>query len=246
MRTSLRDHPRIRGEHGLLGPDVSSGQGSSPHTRGAQSAARPEGRFHGIIPAYAGSTRIPDPRRSQGPGSSPHTRGAPTWTSFGGASVWDHPRIRGEHFMNVRNAAPSPGSSPHTRGAHERHVVIYECGRIIPAYAGSTQRAPDLHGPGPGSSPHTRGAHPRPHPIRHPARIIPAYAGSTRSPSSKPHGKADHPRIRGEHRYGAVRSSLQGGSSPHTRGAPVGDEDEPSADGIIPAYAGSTRTRRRG
>ena len=70
------DHPRIRGEHlntRMLSP---GGVGSSPHTRGAQPAARPQGGLHGIIPAYAGST-----------GS--------VYLEHHAAS--DHPRIRGEH-----------------------------------------------------------------------------------------------------------------------------------------------------
>src|SRR5690606_25926769 len=56
------DHPRIRGEHlnHLMYPV--SHWGSSPHTRGAQSTERSGDRSLGIIPAYAGSTRKPDPR----------------------------------------------------------------------------------------------------------------------------------------------------------------------------------------
>ena len=34
------DHPRIRGEHGILGGGPSMGEGSSPHTRGARRSAR--------------------------------------------------------------------------------------------------------------------------------------------------------------------------------------------------------------
>ena len=51
------DHPRIRGEHRLQGMPVHPDQGSSPHTRGARFRPRGDRRCHGIIPAYAGSTR---------------------------------------------------------------------------------------------------------------------------------------------------------------------------------------------
>ena len=34
-RPLVRDHPRIRGEHSLLGHEKGPGEGSSPHTRGA-------------------------------------------------------------------------------------------------------------------------------------------------------------------------------------------------------------------
>ena len=51
------DHPRIRGEHFGIEESLVSGEGSSPHTRGAPNA-EPGRRFlGGIIPAYAGSTR---------------------------------------------------------------------------------------------------------------------------------------------------------------------------------------------
>ena len=92
-----RDHPRIRGEHGLdefaqvLGQWIIpayagstdqppapalAGDGSSPHTRGALSAGGGRGAGRRIIPAYAGSTN--------GPSSRP-------------PPATDHPRIRGEH-----------------------------------------------------------------------------------------------------------------------------------------------------
>ena len=171
-------------------------------------------------------------------------RGAPrSWTS---GSCWsgDHPRTCGEHGARSRRTP-------------RRH-------RIIPAYAGST--LPDFvsfHLMS-GSSPHTRGAprgrsrgcpSPKDHPrIRgeHPDGrsagqrddgIIPAYAGSTshaedsrldmagssphtrgarQSCSRRPRGSRDHPRIRGEHARADVC---------HDVGL-----------GIIPAYAGSTRS----
>ena len=158
------------------------------------------------------------------------------------AGLRDHPRIRGEHLTLT--------------------VIRLENMGIIPAYAGSTVRFHPFPAPLWGSSPHTRGApqtlrrtlrcqgdHPR---IRGEhsqqatqsvaaARIIPAYAGSTKSlrkrqsiiPGSSPHTRGalqpgrssicthrDHPRIRGEHALVRVHP--------------------PAADGIIPAYAGST------
>ena len=234
-----RDHPRIRGEH-PPGPATNCPcPGSSPHTRGAPSRAWPPRRPGGIIPAYAGST-----------------------LSLGGfpPRCTDHPRIRGEHSTSAEALLMKVGSSPHTRGAPpQRHHRRSE-GRIIPAYAGSTVsllvshfrpsdhpriRGEHSHagtcsyGIG-GSSPHTRGARPAPSASAPPLRIIPAYAGSTPSPSSKPHGKADHPRIRGEHTRSHAQKGWGGGSSPHTRGA-----RRPSGRGsgrrrIIPAYAGST------
>ena len=173
----------------------------------------------GIIPAYAGSTihRRPHFRRRR-----------------------DHPRIRGEHVPAVDPCCWGAGSSPHTRGAPSwRQLVAERCG-IIPAYAGSTQyivfsvtnltdhpRIRGEHSPfslpetmQTGSSPHTRGAPVGLALARKAPRIIPAYAGSTALFGDLHAGIPDHPRIRGEHRAGAVQAPQEAGSSPHTRGAP--------------------------
>ena len=91
-----------------------------------------------------------------------------------------------------------------------------------------------------GSSPHTRGAQrriPLPRGLR---RIIPAYAGSTGWGLRIPHIGRDHPRIRGEHWGHGGPGRGPRGSSPHTRGAHVGDQSPQLLLGIIPAYAGST------
>ena len=113
-----RDHPRIRGEHGLLGHAHLSAQGSSPHTRGAPVIVPTPGGLVGIIPAYAGST----PEDSRMPVRAP-----------------DHPRIRGEHPGLGQWSRRDTGSSPHTRGAHHSRGAASAAPRIIPAYAGSTR-----------------------------------------------------------------------------------------------------------
>ena len=167
--------------------------GSSPHTRGALRPCPVVASNPRIIPAYAGSTV--KPRRWIIPAYAGSTaidqRLSTPWE--------DHPRIRGEHSISAVHLRASIGSSPHTRGALSAERSRHLRGRIIPAYAGSTQRNgissysrrdhPRIRGehvvplPGAtlaaGSSPHTRGA-------RHgfvrrllPPRIIPAYAGST-------------------------------------------------------------------
>ena len=151
------DHPRIRGEHLVVGELVAGECGSSPHTRGAQVLGDDLGVHLGIIPAYAGST-----------------------FALSNASRWDqdHPRIRGEHVPEQAFGYPQAGSSPHTRGALLRGNAFRGVPGIIPAYAGSTQRRLGVEQPPqdhprirgehcrsaasrpfcPGSSPHTRGA----------------------------------------------------------------------------------------
>ena len=54
----------------------------------------------------------------------------------------------------------------------------------------------------------------------------------------------DHPRIRGEHLDHRHPPGAGAGSSPHTRGARRPRPPSRRPDGIIPAYAGSTRRRR--
>ena len=156
------DHPRIRGEHSQEINPAFSRRGSSPHTRGARlygEALQIPGR---IIPAYAGSTRMPSPSSatcSDHPRiRGEHVKGRPpagaggriipayagSTKSGGGlpARARDHPRIRGEHTRSTILAFSCGGSSPHTRGArgpdHDRDRPV----GIIPAYAGSTQIVP--------------------------------------------------------------------------------------------------------
>ena len=67
-------HPRLRGEHAALVKNSVGLMGSSPPTRGAPNTVRAELTLTGLIPAYAGSTRIPVFRR-RGSGAHPRLRG---------------------------------------------------------------------------------------------------------------------------------------------------------------------------
>ena len=71
--------------------------------------------------------------------------------------------------------------------------------------------------------------------------IIPAYAGSTANPWIVHAEHRDHPRIRGEHCTPLSGINNAQGSSPHTRGAHPYSSGGDGDQGIIPAYAGSTR-----
>ena len=238
-RPPASDHPRIRGEHGVLLLSGCLVPGSSPHTRGARVCRCPGRPGRGIIPAYAGST------------------GVEAYPIFDEA---DHPRIRGEHRRAIWNDAMMMGSSPHTRGALSCRAHRWRIGWIIPAYAGSTVEIPAAsfpsedhprirgeHGSGngkavhqDGSSPHTRGARRRTPLGRHPCGIIPAYAGSTPCGTPILTECRDHPRIRGEHDCSIYFTNFPTGSSPHTRGALSLSGALIGCGRIIPAYAGST------
>ena len=223
------DHPRIRGEHNPRRRDRDHAPGSSPHTRGARPSACRSCRRRGIIPAYAGSTKLA--RRLI-------------------VIELDHPRIRGEHNQCIVKDQRFVGSSPHTRGAPSESRTRGALSRIIPAYAGSTdwtrwsllagQDHPRIRGEhipcrgSPtkvrGSSPHTRGAPYRWGMTARSPGIIPAYAGSTARGAVVLAGWMDHPRIRGEHWCLFQLGDPDGGSSPHTRGARPG----------IPSHSSST------
>ena len=142
-------------------------------------------------------------------------------------------------------ACSSMGSSPHTRGALGEDNARDDPARIIPAYAGSTGDQWGQDRVRVGSSPHTRGARRGPGRRSPGPGIIPAYAGSTMPAPSSPSSERDHPRIRGEHTYGAKKIALRRGSSPHTRGArvygyplPQGTADHPRIRGEHSASVG--------
>ena len=237
---SMRDHPRIRGEHVQMNRAIADGSGSSPHTRGAPLEACERIRPRGIIPAYAGSTSRKPPgrgRRWDHPrirgehhkplhvdrahqGSSPHTRGAPDSASTTSDSSRIIPAYAGSTFQTFMADIAERGSSPHTRGALAPGDHVGVGSGIIPAYAGSTQPVHDPGRPADGSSPHTRGALSQEIGVVDARRIIPAYAGSTRRRRSDSPSGGDHPRIRGEHRPDDGLECDLDGSSPHTRGAP--------------------------
>ena len=177
-RGRSRDHPRIRGEHLSQPAAETTSTGSSPHTRGAPSAAcrnRVLREDHPRIRGeHANSAGISCLMR----GSSPHTRGARSLATSRLPTKPDHPRIRGEHNICASVCDSPVGSSPHTRGAPPSTFPKASAWRIIPAYAGSTGHTqphgqlfadhPRIRGEHPlllrcefewlGSSPHTRGA----------------------------------------------------------------------------------------
>ena len=74
------DHPRVCGEHPVLGWLVRGGRGSSPRMRGAPYPVNMAGSLEGIIPAYAGSTTLPEMHLS---------------------GMRDHPRVCGEHIQTT-------------------------------------------------------------------------------------------------------------------------------------------------
>ena len=235
------DHPRVCGEHPYLVKSPSPSLGSSPRMRGAHCVLVVQRERRGIIPAYAGSTLADTIRRS---------------------ALGDHPRVCGEHFGGGAWWFVVLGSSPRMRGAQQDVAALRVAVGIIPAYAGSTgtsYRLPLCSGDHPrvcgehstireamrsgwGSSPRMRGALEGRELLVDVGGIIPAYAGSTATRPRASSPSRDHPRVCGEHLILALHRPCPLGSSPRMRGARVDVKRGGQRVGIIPAYAGSTRT----
>ena len=176
MCSSNRDHPRLRGEKAKSSVLAQLPRGSSPLTRGKVSLCASPRHLLRIIPAYAGKRTNVD-RVLQ------VTR--------------DHPRLRGEKLKSQPPLMVGAGSSPLTRGKGISKIFVPEPLRIIPAYAGKSQKYlyhqtnqgdhPRLRGEKTGfpvtnsrregSSPLTRGKDKELHDKSLKIRIIPAYAG---------------------------------------------------------------------
>ena len=75
--------------------------------------------------------------------------------------------------------------------------------------------------------------------------IIPAYAGNTPRFRWCRKARRDHPRVCGEHRRRTRLAITLSGSSPRMRGTLSGALPSIQGHGIIPAYAGNTRSRTR-
>ena len=94
-----------------------------------------------------------------------------------------------------------------------------------------------------GSSPLSRGIRIPPKPAGCTSGIIPALAGNTRMRQLRRRTAQDHPRSRGEYTQALHPRLISWGSSPLSRGIPLGILPAFTSDGIIPALAGNTALR---
>ena len=117
IRSSMRAHPRSRGENAALGLVEDAETGSSPLTRGKLPLDSDEGACGGLIPAHAGKTS----RRPGGPQRSAA-----------------HPRSRGENEVGDVRQGARGGSSPLTRGKLRCRGGRGRRRWLIPAHAGKT------------------------------------------------------------------------------------------------------------
>ena len=135
------------------------------------------------------------------------------------------------------------GSSPRMRGALDIIYVFDSSERDHPRGCGEHVRA--VHGQRfeQGSSPRMRGALISPGSLSRSTWIIPADAGSTDIPRIAFQIDMDHPRGCGEHKTCDTPGLCTRGSSPRMRGAHGVRSLREHERRIIPADAGSTRSR---
>ena len=219
MRIPQPAHPRSRGENrdGVL-KSMSIG-GSSPLTRGKQTAsldmlrdtlAHPRSRGENVCVCWYFQLRA---------GSSPLTRGKHERNHW----AIDLTRLIPAHAGKTRNVmlrSMRPPAHPRSRGENTRKQqdAVAEIG----------------------SSPLTRGKRrclERSGPRR---RLIPAHAGKTMKPRRTSSRITAHPRSRGENTRKQQDAVAEIGSSPLTRGKLSGWIGVMVPVGLIPAHAGKT------
>ena len=217
-RASATVHPRARGERAHEPSRPVCVSGSSPRTRGTRLRSLDERLCGRFIPAHAGNAR----RRRATPGRR---------------TV--HPRARGERAA----ATPPPwlvtGSSPRTRGTLAGEAPGVRAVLVHPRARGERTASTTISGACSGSSPRTRGTRRAAQHRQHRRRFIPAHAGNAAGSRAPTRRRTVHPRARGERTPSGSRIARSGGSSPRTRGTPIGCYQHPVGPRFIPAHAGN-------
>ena len=235
-----RAHPRVGGENWFHARVSQALRGSSPRGRGKPSVRLRKCTPRGLIPAWAGKTRL-------GTLTTSRSRA--------------HPRVGGENAHGHGRRHRRRGSSPRGRGKPHGARLAPGVSGLIPAWAGKTCKSnpyvlgvrahPRVGGENLegvvyvrqtlGSSPRGRGklvilpflivSH----------RLIPAWAGKTMRSPARPRSSPAHPRVGGENlSVWQMRSTLSG-SSPRGRGKLLLCRCYTRAFRLIPAWAGKTQ-----
>ena len=197
--------------------------GSSPRVRGKPTRSRVCLYARGLIPACAGKTPRQDLQEVR---------------------AWAHPRVCGENASISTRAIFKMGSSPRVRGKPQGLIVQFLSAKAHPRVCGENLKAPPRMSLIRGSSPRVRGK-----PVAQLAQtlglgLIPACAGKTCLSQFLLQRSWAHPRVCGENIYGKLKTRSPQGSSPRVRGKLASCVIEERPDGLIPACAGKTRSRR--
>ena len=110
-------HPRVGGENLDKQRHARDRRGSSPRGRGKHDRLHPSRGPRGLIPAWAGKTRVPIMGRIMGRA---------------------HPRVGGENRSAATPIRSFVGSSPRGRGKRRRGPALRRQEGLIPAWAGKT------------------------------------------------------------------------------------------------------------
>ena len=213
--------------------------GSSPRGRGKRKPRAPQRAIQGLIPAWAGKTRL-----------------VSTWPEKAVA----HPRVGGENLNAVAGGNKETGSSPRGRGK----PVVGGHGDLrpglIPAWAGKTTACGRSTRPGKahprvggensfvghrlvdcfGSYPRGRGKRTSLAAGARGQGLIPAWAGKTLTRGTSRCTRRAHPRVGGENPRPRGQHTAGRGSSPRGRGKRPAREPFPRPERLIPAWAGKT------
>ena len=174
--------------------------GSSPLTRGKPATPESSVTSSGLIPAHAGKT----------------ARAIELL-----ARMEAHPRSRGENEARRGDASLRSGSSPLTRGKRPASPSAAGACAAHPRSRGENFAGDTVCTMSDGSSPLTRGKRIQGRRRPNEGRLIPAHAGKTRVSRAMWPGQTAHPRSRGENVCDESHQSVDGGSSPLTRGKPA-------------------------
>ncbi len=246
LRSSFRDHPRVRGEQHSHTQPIHQWQESPPRARGAAREPHKDVVAAGIIPACAGSRPA---------------------SACRGGGRWDHPRVRGEQSHLYRQADRENGSPPRARGAGPARRAALRGGGITPACAGSRGGSlwtiPGLRDPPPACAGSRAGKAPLTGQSRDHPRVrgeqspgwpkTPSLVGSPpRARGAGPSGPAPilsggiTPACAGSSGAPGGRGGRSWGSPPRARGAGCLNTGHKRAVGITPACAGSRGDRSPG
>ena len=175
----------------------------------------------GLIPAWAGKTR---------------RMGTPA------AASWAHPRVGGENRLSQSRPTPPRGSSPRGRGKRDVGGREDRFGMAHPRVGGENRRPHGQSHLRRGSSPRGRGKPFRAVCTAFNGGLIPAWAGKTRRRDDDVSWRRAHPRVGGEN--DALRRAIEAadGSSPRGRGKLGLQQGVNVGSGLIPAWAGKTRS----
>ena len=172
---------------------------------------------------------------------------------------WDHPRLRGEQLRRTHFSRSARGSPPLARGTDEAAEGGSKDAGITPACAGNSASIyaqilhardhPRLRGEQLssafsflvilGSPPLARGTGEPRRTYCRGSGITPACAGNSCIISVSATAARDHPRLRGEQKSSATKSSGSAGSPPLARGTGIISSFSFSFARITPACAGN-------